>query len=125
MGQSSTKSPNTGFDLSDFAAAALRFQSDTKELLTKDNKGFFDDNGLSYTDQKKQEDDALARLLDEQIGLDTDKVAADDEDEELPDWADEGDVLPSSDKDKDIKIISADSKIKTNFLLQVWLYICH
>ena len=108
-----------GFDLSDFAAAALRFQNDTKKLLSDNN--YVDENGLSYIDQKKQEDDALARLLDEQTGLeDLDKVTFhDDDDEDLPDWANE--ELPTTTSAKDVKIISEDSKLKTNFLLQVCL----
>lgn len=107
----SSKAVNTGFDLSDFAAAALQFQSETKQLLNND-KNLLDSNGLSYTDQKKQEDEALAGLFEEQIGIDELNV---DDNEELPDWATEELSAP------DVKIISADSKLKTNFLLQVTL----
>ena len=107
----SSKAVNTGFDLSDFAAAALQFQNETKKLINND-KNMLDSNGLSYTDQKKREDDALAGLLEEQIGIDELNV---DDDEDLPDWANE--ELPAP----DVKIISADSKLKTNFLLQVIL----
>ena len=88
-GGSSTRTANSAFDLADFAAAALQFQSNTR--------------GMGLTEAAEQEiahrvaeEDPIERLFREQSnaaedGLLADVPVADDEDEGLPDWADEDD----------------------------------
>ena len=98
-----------GFDLSDFAAAAVKFREETK-ALGKD-KGMFEgvDN---YADMKRMEDDAIAKLIAEQSEFETfgEGAPVGDEEEDVPDWARD---------DDDPAEIPKTSDTKRNLLLEV------
>ena len=120
---SSTDSHNhsisAGFDLSDFAAAATKFQESTRNILKENNIQFSGED--NYAEMKKNEDDLLARLTREQSlegdeDVSSEVIEGDDDDEELPDWAIEGDKPTNGAKPKHEEIKSS---AKSNLLLSV------
>jgi hypothetical protein len=92
-------------DLADFAAAALKFQNETQGLT-------------GAGDDYVREEDGLSRIINEQVALD----GNDDEDEDLPEWADEGDEVGPSSLARVPEVIvsrSSSSSSKRNLLLEV------
>ena len=99
-----------GLDLADFAAAALKFRSETRNMNLAE-MGF--DDGGSHV----QEEDAMERLLREQNDA-LNEVEANDDDKNEPEWAD-------ADVNEPIKISGevpnggAGSETKRNLLFSV------
>lgn len=73
-------STGNDFDLADFAAAALKFRAEMQSM----------ELGKLENNRADEEEDAMRKLLEEQMENEIPGVV--EEDEELPDWADENDI---------------------------------
>jgi hypothetical protein len=118
----SSSSKGGGFDLADFAAAALKFHSTTRELALAEVQV----EPGSYINQE----DPIEKLLREQSDLDTfeEDINAgnieEEDDEDMPDWAVENDMETMEFQDPVIPHVdslskSKESLSKRNLLLEV------
>ena len=94
-----------GFDMADFAAAAAKFREDMEKMNFHDERGGVEEEDtmeqlhrLQQQTPKTPKDD-LDALLDDELGglvedddLPLGEVGADDDEDDIPDWADDDDA---------------------------------